>query len=316
MNIRHCLSKFITITAVVVLAATSSCLGTVLSVPQYNQEQDQWCWDASSQMILAFYSHTYSQTEIANWAVGGRNVPNYLFNSPDTSKKGCDEVLSHFGSISSSGSASYISLTTLANEMANSRPVMIGVSWDSGGGHAIVLRGTDGNSVYVNDPWPDNGQSVQTYDGVRRYLGNGTWSQTLQMTTSHADNNYTLCVYYYNLYSQYYNYYLSTGNILALAYANFYYAYADYYYALYVYADTYLANSWYDEYMAYAYYYYYAYYGYYSTASYYYNYFTAYSYYYYAYYCYYYYMNHGDSSSASAYYNYYMALAQYYYSRL
>lgn len=315
MNIRHCLLKFITITAVVVLTVTSSCFAAILSVPQYTQEKTQWCWDASSQMILAYYSHTYSQTEIAVWALGSDiNEPNYLFDPPSScTYHSCDEVLSHFGSISSSGIKSSISLSALANEMANSRPVMIAVYWDSGGGHAIVLRGTDGNNVYVNDPWPDNGQSVQTYDGVLRYLGNGTWGQTLQMTTSHTDDNYTTCLYYYNLYSQYYNYYQSTGNTLALAYAYYYYAYAYYYYTMYYYADTNLANSNYDYYMAYAYYYYYAHYGYYGTAYSYYNYFMAYTYYYYAYYCYYYYINRGDSSSANAYYNYYMEWAYYYY---
>ncbi|MDO9541340.1 MAG: papain-like cysteine protease family protein, partial [Kiritimatiellia bacterium] len=195
MNIRHYLPKFIAITAVVVLAATSSCLGAVLSVPQYNQEKDQWCWDASSQMILAYYSHTYSQTEIADWAVGGQNIPNYIYNSPDPSMKGCDEVLLHFGNISSSGSStsdsdlSAIPLSTLANEIANSRPVMIGWAWDQGGGHAVVLRGTDGDSVYVNDPWPSHGQSVQTYDWVCRPYDQGTWTQTLRLTSSGDNDN-------------------------------------------------------------------------------------------------------------------------------
>lgn len=315
MNIRHYLPKFIAITAVVVLAATSSCFGTVLNVPQYNQEQDQWCWDASSQMILAYYSHACTQTEIANWAVGGQNVPNYLFNPPSSCPyKPCTEVLSHFGSISSSGSASYISLSTLGNEMANSRPVMIGVSWDGGGGHAIILRGTDGEYVYVNDPWPSNGQSVQTYNGVRRYLGQGTWSQTLQLTSSPANDNYTLYQYYYNIGAQYEALYNSYG-YLALAYANIYYANAWYYYVLYYNGNEYLANTYLNLYTSYAYYYYYAYYGYYHYANAAYNYYLAYTYCYYAYYGYYYYIARGDSSSANEWFNYYIYWAQYYYER-
>lgn len=279
MNIRHYLTKYIAITAVVVLAATS-CFGAVLSVPQYTQEKDQWCWDACCQMILKYYGHTYSQTEIAVWALGSDiNEPNYLFDPPSScTYHPCTEVLSHFGSIDSSGTQSYISWSTLDNEMANSRPVMIAVYWDSGGGHAIVLRGVDENDVYVNDPW--YGQSVQSYQGVLRYRGNGTWGQTLQMTSSHADDNYTRALYYYNLFSQYYNYYQSTGNTLALAYAYYYYAYTYYYYTLYSNGSTYLANYYYDGYMAYAYYYYYAYYGYYSYGYSCYCYFTAYSYYY------------------------------------
>ena len=30
----------------------------VLSVPQYYQEKDQWCWNASSQMVLKYYGKT------------------------------------------------------------------------------------------------------------------------------------------------------------------------------------------------------------------------------------------------------------------
>ena len=157
---------------------------------------------------------------------------------------------------------------------------MIGWAWDQGGGHAVVVRGISGNSVYVNDPWPSHGQSIQTYDWMCRPYGYGTWNQTLQLTTSHADGNYTKCLYYYNLYSQYYSYYQSTGNTLALAYANYYYAYAYYYYTMYLYGDTNLAKYYYDAYLADAYYYYYAYYGDYHSAYSAYYYYTAYSYYY------------------------------------
>ncbi len=334
MNICHSRPKFIAITAAVVLAATSYCLGAVLSVPQYDQEQDQWCWNASSQMILAYYSKTYSQTAIANWAVGGRNIPNYLYDSPDPSMKGCDEVLLHFGNISSSGSStsdsdlSSIPLSTLANEMANSRPVMIGVAWDQGGGHAIILRGTSGNSVYVNDPWPSNGQSIQTYDGVCRYLGNGTWNQTLRLTTNPAeDDYYTQYVANYNLAYNYYSSYQSSGSYLDMAYCYYYYAYAAYYYYMYQ-GDSSSASSYYNYYMGYAQYYYdlyntantyYTYYEYYYTLAYQYYYYAssyldyAYCYYYYAYAMYYYYMYSGNSSYANYYYDYYMDWAYYYY---
>ena len=38
---------------------------TVLTVPQEWQEQDQWCWDATSQAILQFYGVSKTQTQIA-----------------------------------------------------------------------------------------------------------------------------------------------------------------------------------------------------------------------------------------------------------
>ena len=172
--------------------------------------------------------------------------------------KGCDEVLAHFGSIDSSGTLDVISLSALNTEMANSRPVMIGVSWDGGGGHAFILRGTDGDYVYVNDPWPDNGQSVQTYNGVLRYLGNGTWDQTLTLNAGGSDNDYaTQYQYYYNLAIQYYS---GASSYLDYAYAYQAYAYAMWYYYMY-YGNSSYANYYYDYYMDWAYYYYYLYYG-------------------------------------------------------
>lgn len=225
MNIRHYLPKVIAIAAIAVLAATNSCFGTVLSVTQRNQEMDQWCWDASSQMVLEFFGNSYSQTAIANWAVGGQNVPNYLYGSTDSSMHGCDEVLDHFGSISSTGSASAMSLSSLAGEMDAGRPVVLRWGWDSGGGHIAVVHGTDGDTVYLRDPWPDNGPTVNTYSWMCRPYGSGTWTHTLKLNDT--GNEYYEYYQYYLSYANYYlNRYYSTGSSSDLYYAYYYYAYA------------------------------------------------------------------------------------------
>lgn len=341
MKIHYCLARFLASAALVPLVLASTCLGAVLNVPQYNQEKDQWCWNASSQMVLAFKGHSYSQTAIAQWAVGGQNIANYLYGSTDPNMHGCDEILSHFGSISSSGSASAMSLSNMNTEMANSRPVLIRWGWDSGGGHILVARGTDGNSVYLNDPWPDNGQSINSYSWVCQGGGH-TWTHTLQISDAH-DEYYEDFVVNYNQAMTYYSYYLATGSLIYRAYYNYYYAYACHYYYLYYNSQPYayyyfyyykaLAYYYYDyyyyggysygysysmsdycHYLAYAYYYGYYYAGYYNAAYAYYYYYKAYEYYYYAYAMYYLYALYGDYSSANYYYNYYMDIASYYYN--
>lgn len=312
MNIRHYLPKFIAVAAVALLAATSSCFGYVLSVPYHAQEKNNWCWCASAQMVLEFYGHTYTQTEIAQWAVGGQDIANYLYGSTDANMHGDDEILAHYGDIESTGLAYAISYSTLSGEMEHTRPVIIRWGWDSEGGHILVIRGADSeDEVYLNDPW--YGQSINTYSWVCRGSSH-TWTHTLQLNESHVDDNYTKYLYYYDLYTRYYNYYQSTGNTLALAYGYYYYAYAIYYYKLYTNGSTDLAKAYYNLYMANAYYYYYAYYGYSHAAAQAYYYYMAYTYYYYAYYIYAYYINAGNSSYANYYFNYYMTYAVYYYN--
>ncbi|MDD5482185.1 MAG: papain-like cysteine protease family protein [Kiritimatiellae bacterium] len=324
MNIRHCTPKFIAVAVISILTATGACPGAKLNVPQYKQEKDQWCWDAGSQMVLAFKGYSYSQTAIANWAVGGRNIPNYLYGSTDSSMHGCDEILKHFGNISSSGSASRMSLNNLNTEINNSRPVLIRYGWNSGGGHIAVLRGTSGSSVYVNDPW--YGQSLVSYNYVCQAYNQGSWTHTLKLTGG-SSSYYQYAMYYYGLYGQYWSAYQSTGSYYYLSYAYYYYAYAIGYYYLYC-GDSSSANYYYNYYMQYAQYYYnlyyYAYYYsyYHNYYSYYYNYYLrtgsyvalAYAYYYYAYVEYCYYMYYGNSSYANYLYNYYMYWANYVYN--
>ena len=342
MTIHYRIPKTLAFAALGAWSLAISCQAAVLNVPQYNQEKDQWCWNASSQMVLAFKGYSYTQTAIAQWAVGGQNIPNYLYGSTDSSMHGCDEILSHFGNISSTGSAAAMSLSNLDNEMAGSRPVLIRWGWDSGGGHILVARGTSGDSVYLNDPWPDNGQSVNSYSWVCRGSSH-TWTHTLQLNGSSDNQYYQLALSNYNTAMSYYSYYAATGALIYRAYYNYYYGTALYYYYLYYNNNS---NAYYNYYanMALAYYYYYYYYyggysygyayamspycyymaqayyyGYYyagnTNAAYaYYYYYRAYEYYYYAYAMYYYYACSGNYSYANYYYNYYMDYASYYYN--
>ena len=53
---------------------------TVLTVQQELQEQDEWCWAATSQAILEYYGTVKTQDEIA--AVrdpGALDIPNFLY---------------------------------------------------------------------------------------------------------------------------------------------------------------------------------------------------------------------------------------------
>ena len=143
----------------------------LLAVPLFGQEKDNWCWNASSNMVLTFDGFPHTQTEVAAWAVGGYNVPNHLSSvivgplaGPDVNdapynRKGCGLVLTQFGPVGSSFLDRALTMDEVSEEIDGKRPAILLIRWLKGaadvGGHIIVLRGyTDDDEVSINDPWP------------------------------------------------------------------------------------------------------------------------------------------------------------------
>jgi hypothetical protein len=167
--------RFLSIVAVVLAGCLASIRAkgdTVLAVPLSGQQMDNWCWDASCQMLLSYFGTSVSQQAIADWAVAGADIGNNLdadgfgpFRIPGTSvvfsKKGCKQVLSHFGGVASDVTGA-LSKDEVNTAMAQNRPAILAIVWNSGGGHAVVLRGeaeVDGDMyLSINDPWPQTGR--------------------------------------------------------------------------------------------------------------------------------------------------------------
>jgi Papain-like cysteine protease AvrRpt2 len=157
------------------------CLALILNVSQCYQEQDQWCWAASSQSVLAFYGTSLTQTQIAQYGTGGTNIWNYLYGS-DATRTGVDLILGHFGSISSSAFASALTQTDVQSEIdTNGRPIVIRWGWDSGGGHILVLNGLVSGTAYLMDPW--YGPTINSYDWVVQGSSH-TWTHSLKLITN------------------------------------------------------------------------------------------------------------------------------------
>ncbi len=309
MKMRHAWSRKVAGLALVAVAMAVSGWGAVLNVPQRNQERDQWCWCASSQMILLYYGKSYTQTAIANWAVGGLNVPNFIYGS-DATRKGVDLILRQFGSLSSSGLAYAMPLATLTSEMNAGRPAAIRWGWDNGGGHILVAHGTSGSTVYLRDPWPANGPTVNTYAWVVRGGGH-TWTHSLKLNSS-TNPYYAKYLEYLNAANYYAARYRQTGAVADIANYNYCLAHAAGYYFLSL-GQTAKAYQYYYYYLGYAYKAYGDYYFYYHrvTRR---NVYAGYGYYNYAYYLYYNYLSQGKTSTANYYFNLCMAYARWYWS--
>ncbi|MGG5207716.1 T9SS type A sorting domain-containing protein [Chryseobacterium sp. MIQD13] len=167
----------------------------VLSVPQIIQEQDQWCWAASSKTILDYYGFPKLQCEIAEYTrttatfhnfgstkccvstTAGCNYWNYLSGYSGS----IQNILSNFGSITTSSSNSSLTLSQINTEIANKRPFVIRWGWATGGGHFVVGHGVSGNNVYYMNPWFGEGKHISTYSWVVAD-GNHTWTHSLRMT--------------------------------------------------------------------------------------------------------------------------------------
>jgi hypothetical protein len=155
------------------------------------QEQTEWCWAACMQMtLLGLGLSSPRQCQLAGMAFGppfpGADPGQGCCKSPSNST--CNQALpvervggeySRWG-IQPNKLDTPVSLETLIWEINNGRPVEVGLSWDGGGGHAILVVGWDendeGSFVIVNDPQQGAG-SVWYADLVAAY-GYGSWVWT------------------------------------------------------------------------------------------------------------------------------------------
>ncbi len=172
-----------------------------LGVPYYAQRTfldarsnnvSQWCWAASSQMILAWYAVFRTQEDIAAYGSGGSNHWNYMTGTWPAAGtvpalKGIDVILRHFGAVNTTFFTRKLTKAELTQQIDAQRPAVARIGWTAGGGHFVVLQGFDGDVIDINDPWPSNGQLMRTYDsfsagGAGVYTpssGGHQWTHTL-----------------------------------------------------------------------------------------------------------------------------------------
>lgn len=157
---------------VIVFSLLLPSYGDTLTVPLIGQEMSNWCWNASSEMVLEYYGFAVNQTDIANWAVDGQNVGNSL-NAQGIVfqlkwplvyyRYGCKQVLANpsFGPVNSTFLSTSLTLEEIKSDIDGKRPAILVVRWLSSkgkdrGGHAIVLCGYEGDLIRLNDPWPSD----------------------------------------------------------------------------------------------------------------------------------------------------------------
>src|SRR5579863_8074892 len=120
MNLNQRYIRVLALVACTILA--HSVRAAQVAVPYFSQISNQWCWDASSEMVLAYYGVSQTQPQIAAYGSNGRNVPNYLYgSSPATATKpalnGVDLILKNFAAINTTPYARALTANELQTEI-------------------------------------------------------------------------------------------------------------------------------------------------------------------------------------------------------
>jgi hypothetical protein len=174
--------------------------GQVLDVRETIQEHSNWCWDASSNCVLNYYGYVFTQCEIADWTFSRSdccgeptfawghacNSGNYLYNHSDHD---VDDILSHYGSLSSLGWERALTQVEVQAWILLGIPYVFRWDWDGGGAHALVGHGIIDNTVYYMDPWPGEGLSFGDYD----WMVDGDsheWTRSLNVLSAPSHYDY------------------------------------------------------------------------------------------------------------------------------
>jgi len=169
------------------MLGTTSVPATVLDVPQKYQEYTNCCWAGCSQSILEYYRTIVTQTQLLNYATQGYNIGapicgEYYNPFYGIWVKGVNLTLNYFGGISSTCYVGYyFSKDYIKSEIDAGRPIQIAIVWRTGGAHGQVIRGIDGDYIYLMDP--AYGPLIGTYAQV---VSNDLWfwEDTLKLNTN------------------------------------------------------------------------------------------------------------------------------------
>ena len=166
------------------------------NVTHYQQEEDEQCWAACMKMMLDQKRRKDDSPKVKNEvvlvsydAIISRTMHDQA-NSPIYSKM-IPSAFYTFG-IDVSSENNKLSWETIKESIDKNTPIMIGVQWQEGGGHVMVIGGYEEDEpqrwVYLYDPYEGQAQKVH-YDrlinGNYEYAGrnsNDEWSLSIQLT--------------------------------------------------------------------------------------------------------------------------------------
>jgi hypothetical protein len=157
-----------------------------LAVSWFKQVVTEWCWAATAQMVLRFYGFKVKQCDIANVRFDDDQCCSFV--GPSDRNKACkaaDVALIYngfnLGAKFQEGPVDFDKLNTELNTENQRRPVEVGIEWNGGGKHLVVIYGCEINQageqlLHISDPLPQYKQGQVLYDELKgAYQSSGKW---------------------------------------------------------------------------------------------------------------------------------------------
>lgn len=154
-----------------------------LGLNEQHQQQDNWCWPATTVSISLFYNPAspWTQCTLVNKAFDQTSC------RTNGSSSACNQGWWPNLSLPISGNlASYTnepaSLANVMTEINSGRPISIAIWWNGGGGHNSAIDGYDNRTpsaptIDIQDPW--YGPSTQDFNSYpSTYNGGASWGNT------------------------------------------------------------------------------------------------------------------------------------------
>ena len=156
----------------------------ILPMYRVGQQTIVWCWAACSEMVLNYYQHPTPQCYIlSTWfSFDCCSFPNYCKTTGTLQQISTN--LNYFGGLNSTVKNSTLTLSEIATEIANNRPIIIAYT-NYQSGHVVVIFGYDlaNQLIYIYDPYYYNSQTAD-YSYIVPYTTTLTYGGTLQWTNS------------------------------------------------------------------------------------------------------------------------------------
>jgi len=95
------------------------------------------------------------------------------------------DILVHWGGISSYTIVAPLEIPQIQTEIAAGRPFIIRWEWLSGSGHFVIGHGIVDTSIYYMNPWPGEGLKIGDYGWVISG-SNHVWTHTTRMTVARS----------------------------------------------------------------------------------------------------------------------------------
>ncbi|MCP2257136.1 Peptidase_C39 like family protein [Streptoalloteichus tenebrarius] len=148
-----------------------------LNFQEQVQQQTNWCWAATGVSIEQFHGAATSQAEFcaAGKGTSAGNCPNQGGTIPEI-VRGFQRT--GFSARSAGGAVSF---ATITSQIDAGTPMLAGIYWTQGGGHAEVIYGYDSSNQTLNvaDPWPTYQRyRTQSYNSFLRNQ-QFTWGDTV-----------------------------------------------------------------------------------------------------------------------------------------